>query len=248
MHFRDYMQAALTRVLEDEKAGVENGDLAWFHGLCQRGVRRNWSELTPKAFLQHYHRCVAAVAKKVAVVEKNLPDQNALFRHHDAGRIVREQDAIRAEWGKKKCFLSPAMVRAVITTAGLVDRSWDDFKSEYLLLPGNEEAESLQEWRPAHVALDRLPMVGEATAWYLIRNLYGARVFKPDVHICAIAWHFFPDAASPLDAMSKAVKSHWAEVCQDERLLPVHLGKVDYVLWWYRASTGLPEQAVAATC
>jgi endonuclease III len=141
------------------------------------------------------------------------------------------------------------MVEAIFGTAELmVARTWESFKAEYLLLPPNPQSESLTDWRPAHAALDSLPMVGEATAWYMLRNLYGAPVFKPDVHICAIAKHFFPQAEAPLEAMTVAVRELWEHVCQEKRLLPVHMGEVDFVLWWYRQSTGVPEVAVVASC
>lgn len=246
--FADYLKSAWTQAREDAASGKDNGDLEHFHALCRRDVLANWSALTPVSFLESYHRCVAAVAKEAATVEKNLPRQVALFRNHDARRIVDEGDAIRAEWRRSPQYLSPKMVEAVIGTAALIAGRWEQFRAECLVLPSNPETESLQDWAAAHAALDRLPMVGEATAWYLIRNLYGARVFKPDVHILAIAWHFFPQAATPLEAMSQAVGELWKAVCDDKRFLPVHLGEVDYVLWRYRKTTGSPEAAVSASC
>jgi hypothetical protein len=239
----NYLRAAFARALEDSEKERDHGDLMYFNEVCRRGVSHNWSVLDPVQFLSAYHRCIAAAAKQAAVVEKNWDRQVALFRRHDAARIVADEDKIWEEWEQDKCYLSPRMVGAVITTAALIDRSWSSFKSEYLLLPGNPESESLEDWYPAHAALDYLPMVGEATAWYLIRNLYGAPVFKPDVHIWAIAHHFFPDAKSPLDSLSRAVRELWREICLDYRFLPVHLGEVDYIMWWYRQNTGLPETA-----
>ena len=231
MNFTNYLKAALTRALEDADAGRDHGDLRFFNELCRRGVRRNWEALKPTQFLADYHRCIATIAKKVAVVEKYLACQVKLFRKHNAAKIVADQKAIWKAWEQEKRFLSPKMVAAVIATAELVHHSWGGFKPEYLLLPENPEAESLSEWRDAHAALKRLPMVGEAIAWYLLRNLYGAPVFKPDVHICAIAWHFFGEEESPLDAMSVEVRRVWGHVCRDERFCPVHLGEVDYMLW-----------------
>ncbi len=239
--FANYLRAALARALEDSESECDHGDLKYFNELCRRGVSDNWSTLEPVPFLGAYHRCIAAAAKQAAVVEKNWDRQVALFRQHDAARIVADQDKIWEEWERDKCYLSPRMVGAVITTAALIDRSWDSFKSEYLLLPENLETESLKDWYPVHAALDSLPMVGEATAWYLLRNLYGAPVFKPDVHIWGIAAHFFPDANAPLDSMSRAVRKLWGQICLDDRFLPVHLGEVDFILWWYRQNTGLPE-------
>jgi hypothetical protein len=31
------------------------------------------------------------------------------------------------------------------------------------------------------------------------------------------------------------------DVCQEDKLRPVHLGEVDFILWWYRQKTGQPE-------
>src|SRR5262249_47056961 len=127
---------------------------------------------------------------------------------------------------------------AVIDTAAKVAAGWDAFKAEYLLLPDDPEAETVDAWWAAYNALDRLPMVGDAIAWYLIRNLYGAPFFKPDLHINPVAAHFF--GHGELNEMAEASRRLWPEVCHDSRLLRGHLGEVDYVLWWYRQATGLP--------
>jgi hypothetical protein len=103
----------------DSEKGLDDGDLKDFHELCRRGVRKNWSALRQVKFLQKYHRCVAAIAKRVATLEKNWPWQVALFRRHNATRIVAEQRAIRDEWSRDKCFLNSRMVDAVIATAEL---------------------------------------------------------------------------------------------------------------------------------
>lgn len=239
--FADYLKAAWTQVQMAAESGTENGDLAYFNGLCRRGVRANWSALEPKSFLENYHRCIAVIAKRVAVVEKFLPSQVVLFRDHDAARIIAEQESIWDEWKKKKRFMNSKMVNAMIETSKLLNGRWDWFKGKYLRMPVNPESESLTDWMHVHQSLDQLPMVGWANAWYLIRNLYGAPVFKPDVHICAIAGYFFPNAEEPLTAMSQAVRELWEDLCDNERFLPVHLGEIDYILWWYRQATGLPE-------
>jgi hypothetical protein len=82
--------------------------------------------------------------------------------------------------------------------------------------------------------------VGDAIAWFLIRDLYGGRFFKPDVHILAIARHFF-SGGDPLKELTDAVRQEWKSICTDKRFLPVHLGEVDLILWWYRRRTGIPE-------
>jgi hypothetical protein len=130
------------------------------------------------------------------------------------------------------------MVNAIISTAIEMREGWDAFKKSNLLLPGNAESESMDDWWDAHSALDNLPMVGEAIGWYLIRNLYGAPFFKPDLHINAIAMHFFGEAGIP--AMSVAVRELWPQTCSDARFEKVHLGVVDYMLWWYRQTTNDP--------
>jgi hypothetical protein len=131
------------------------------------------------------------------------------------------------------------MLDAVIATATKVAGGWGAFKVEYLLLPDNPDSELLDDWWQSYSKLDDLPMVGRAIAWYLIRNLYGAPFFKPDLHINAIVKHFFgPDR---LSEMSRAVRQLWPKVCDDPRWPVVHLGVADYMLWWYRQSTGEPQ-------
>jgi hypothetical protein len=236
MRFHDYLAAAWA------KARQEAEEIEFFHTLCRTGVSENHQKLEQLRFLEAYHRCIAVIAKRADVVEMHWDNQVVLFRNHDVSRIVHEQARIRREWSNKKCFLSPKMVDAMIRTGKLLDESgWKVFKARYLLLPENPESESLEDWAPAHGALDILPMVGNATAWYLIRNLYGARVFKPDVFICRITDHFFPGAKSPWDALAQAVHEAWDQVCHEDRFRPVHLGEVDYVLWWYARKTGLPS-------
>jgi hypothetical protein len=240
--FADYLKAAWTEVQNAAESRKDSGDLKYFNELCRRGVRANWSNLESSTFLANYHRCIAAVNKNVSVLEKFLPKQVELFRCHDLARIIVEQDLIWSEWQREKHYLSPNMVQAVIATSELIkNRGWERFRSDFLLLPEYPQTENLGDWIPARKALDGLGMVGQATAWYLIRNLYGAPVFKPDIHICAIANYFFPEADDPLSAMSTAVCELWGNVCEDRRFLPVHLGEVDFILWWYRQATGLPK-------
>jgi hypothetical protein len=252
--FTDYLKDAWDRTRQDADKGCDNGDLEYVNRLCRRGVLANWSDLEPKTFLETYHRCIAVISRKVAVVETFLPSQVALFRNHDAARIMAEQESIWDEWSKERRCLNHKMVNAMIETSKLLNGCWDEFRHKYLPMPENPESESLDDWQSVHSALDRLRMVGPATAWYLIRNLYGAPAFKPDVHICAIATYFFPNTenslTTSLTALSESARKLWAKMCDDKRFLPVHLGEVDYILWWYRQATGLPEipKAAAASC
>lgn len=246
--FVDYLKDAWIRARLDADSGDDNGDLEYFNHLCRRGVLANWSALEPKDFLETYHRCIAVISRRVAVVERFLPSQVILFRNHNAASIVSEQKTIWDEWSKERRCLNAEMVNAMIETSKLIDGRWDEFRRKYLPMPENPESGSLDDWWRVHIALDSLRMVGPATAWYLIRNLYGAPVFKPDVHICAIANYSFPDADDPLSAMSDAVCDLWESVCDDKRFLPVHLGETDFILWWYRQATGLPKiQAPASS-
>jgi hypothetical protein len=264
--FAEYLSAAVIGALEDGvKPAAHDGGLNYFNKLCRRGVRRNWSKLDGARFLVEYHRCIAAAAKRGYVVDKYFASQAALFRNHDPAQIVADRKAIRDEWKQKKVYLHPQVVEALLHTAEEVNHSWSAFRTKYLLLPNNPDSESLEDWLPAHAALDGLKWVGSPTAWYLIRNLYGAPVFKPDVHICAIARHFFGRAESPLDAMSEKVHELWEEVCRgvDTKLAAasgdlmgmrewwdrlcesggfrgVHLGEVDFILWLHRSKTKKP--------
>jgi len=153
-------------------------------------VKKNLTDLQPEEFLEAYLWCVGSIQKKFTTHEKKFPDQKVLFRQCDPKKITRNADKIRSEWKKSKCDLNLRMFEAVVTTAGKVADNWDAFKEDYLPLPDDPESESPKEWRAAFIALDRLPMVGWAIGWYLIRNLYGAPFFKPDLHINAIVDHF----------------------------------------------------------
>jgi hypothetical protein len=238
--FSAYLKSAVDLALRDEKEQTDNGNLKWIGELARRGVKRNWSDLTPERFLEQYLWCVGSIQKKYWVHEKHFPLQVELFRQCKAADITRDAAKIRDEWAAKRCDLNTRMLNAVIDTAAKVARDWDGFKSEYLLLAENPESELLDDWRSVYAGLDRLPMVGDAIAWYLIRNLYGAPFFKPDVHINAIVRHFF--GAGRLHEMSDAVRKLWPTVCRDTRWPAVHLGVADYVLWWYRQSTNDPRE------
>src|SRR6266851_6773265 len=151
-----------------------------------------------------------------------------LFRNCDAKKIAKDSTNILEEWQSKKCDLSPRMVNAVLWTANKVAEDWKAFKASYLMLPVNPESEEPADWIVAYNALDSLPMVGWAIGWYLIRNLYGAPFFKPDLHINAIVNHFF--GPNDIPALSLAVRKNWTAVCSDTRFKKVHLGIADYVL------------------
>jgi endonuclease III len=237
--FANYLKEAVHRAISDEKTEADEGNLRWIIDLARTGVLKHWTELTPKRFLEQYLWCVGSIAKDYATHEKYFQAQVDLFRRCDAARIVAEVGAIKAEWDINKSYLNTKMVEAVIATARKVASNWEAFKAEYLVLPDDPEAQTLDEWWPSYSALDRLPMVGDAIAWYLIRNLYGAPFFKPDLHINAITGHFF--GTGKLHELAQAVRQYWPEVCSDERLKPVHLGIVDYILWWYRQATGEPN-------
>jgi hypothetical protein len=246
MSFEEYLKKAMVRANEDALKGRDSGDLKFFSKLCRTGVKKNWKALDSSKFFEMFHRCIAASGKRVETLNKYLEGQKALFRRLSPSRIVRDQREIRRGWRKNSQYLSPRMVDAMIEVAKrITERGWPAFKSEYLLLPSNPETESLEEWVLAHEALKRLPMVGYANGWYLIRNLYGARAIKPDVWIMRIAARFLPKAKSPLGALTEAVRESWRRVCPDE---PMHLGRVDYILWWYAQATGQPKAKVHATC
>jgi hypothetical protein len=251
MNLAHYSKDAFAKYLKDawDFTRENPGERAYFHSLCRRGVLTNWRRLTPICFLEDFDRCVAAIRKKVAVVEKYDTCRAKLFRHYSAQRIVADGKKIWAEWEQEKCNLNWRMVDAVTSTAKLIARSWGNFQKDYLPQPVHPESESLADWCDIHARLDWLPMVGWATGWYLIRNLYGAPFFKPDMWIERIAWHFFPKSKSLLnaiDVMSQAARKYWNRVCDDEGFKnPVHLGEVDYILWWYASQND--ESAESAT-
>jgi hypothetical protein len=247
MTFRDYVRAAWVRALADQASGEDGGELRWIHDLCRRGVRENWLLLTAERFLTALLWCVGSVQRRYTVRVNFWDAQLALFRGGDASRIARERDGIRAEWSADKCCLNRDMVEAVIEPATTMElNSWERFRERFLLLPDDPEADTPEAWSPVFWALRQLAEVGPATAWYLIRNLYGGPVFKPDVHIDAIARHFFGTAERPVEAMTAELRRIWPVICTDPEYLPLHVGEVDYVLWWYRSTTGIPVAPRAA--
>lgn len=240
--FSQYLKSAYDLALEAERDGSDAGHLKMVCDLCRKGVRANHDTLDSRRFLQEYLWCVGSIQKDFDTREGYWESQLELFRQCDAARIAAEENVIRAEWEESKCYMNGRMVEAVIGTAKQIDaEGWEAFKRDNLLLPDDSEAETAEAWTDAYWKLDALPMVGDAIAWYLIRNLYGGPFFKPDVHILAIANHFFGEADDPVATLADAVKKEWANIMLDQRFLPVHLGEIDFILWWYRRSTGEPE-------
>jgi len=241
MEFAEYLEAAVDKALSDAAAGTDNGDLEWINKRCRKGVRQNHENLDSLEFLEAYLSGVGIISKDYDVRQRHWEGQMELFRRCDARRVVSDVISIWREWENSKCYLNKRMVNSVIFTAALIAaEGWEVFKAKYLPLPKEPEAETKAVWRDAHWLLDQFPMVGEATAWYLIRNLYGGPFFKPDVHISAIAKYFF-GSADAVEALAGAVRQAWPKACRDSRFQPVHLGEVDYILWRHQRSKGIPE-------
>jgi hypothetical protein len=236
--FGAYLKAALELALRNEYEGEDDGNLQCIHERCRRGVQTNWIALTREQFLAEYLWCVGSIRKKYPVHLRHYPKQMKLFHQCKAARIVADADAIRASWTNDRCDLNKRMFDAVMAMSADLAQGWNAFKRDCLLLPSNPETDSMDDWLVAFTALDHLPMVGPAIAWYLIRNLYGGPFFKPDLHINAIVKHFFGEGK--LDAMAAAVWRLWPQACSDKRFQQVHLGEVDYMLWWYRRATNKP--------
>ena len=241
MNFEVYLSHALDRAKSDEANRQDDTNLQWVNSHCRRGVKVNSARITEASFLEDYLWCVGSTQKDYAVHSRFWKDQIVLFRECNAARIVADSSEIRSEYEKSKCYLSPKTVDAMLETANRITSSgWDQFQARYLVLPREPEAETPAAWNPTYRALRELKEVGHVISWYLIRNLFGGPFFKPDIHIKAIADHFFPDQKDPLEYMGSEVRRVWPQVCSDSRLLPVHLGEIDYILWWYRRSTGVP--------
>jgi hypothetical protein len=239
--FESYLKSALELALEDERQGRDGGNLNRINKLCRTPVQENWEALTEERFLQTLLWCVGSVRKPWKTHQKYYPRQLELFYSCDSQAIVANENQIRTDWIREKRDLNERMVNAVMNVAKqIVNDGWMEFKQRKLLLPNDPETDDLNHWRPALKELKSLPQIRTALSSYLLRNLYGAAVFKPDVHIICIAEHFFGEYKDPIRAMTNAVKRLWPKVCNDERFLPVHIGEVDYILWWYRSRTGKP--------
>jgi hypothetical protein len=237
--FWEYLRAALAAVLADEADGSDGCELEGIHRLCRRSILENWSALTPATFIHGYLWCVGSSRKNYGVRLKQWDDQLRLFRQGDAARIAR--DEIREKWARRKCYLSPDMVESVIEAATKIFvAGWEGFRNKWLLLPADPESEQGEDWRGVHSQFCKFWEVGDAIAWYLVRNLYGGRFFKPDEHIKAIARHFLGEREDPIAAMRTEAIHGWPSVCQDRRFLPLHLGELDHILWWHKRKNGLP--------
>ncbi|MGH7173082.1 MAG: hypothetical protein ACRELG_22605 [Gemmataceae bacterium] len=240
--FEPYLCAALDTALTDEAAGKDGGEFAGIRARCRQGVVANWSGLTPVSFLQGYLWCVGSSQKNFDKRCSVWDDQLSLLRHGDPERIARERDDIREERLSRPCYLHPKVVESVIEAATKIFVSdWQSFRRRWLLLPEYPDSVEQVEWLEAYWLLRNFPQVADAIAWYLVRNLYGGSFLKPDIHIKKIAEHFFGQYVDPLAAMSAEAHRVWPHVCADPRLLPAHLGEIDYVLWWHGRKNGLPE-------
>lgn len=240
MPFEGYLGEALDFALSVERHRKSNS-LANINRKCRAGVLENWNVLSSREFLVEYLWCIGSSRKDNDVHLRYWTGQLGLFRQCDAESIRREMRQVVDEWQSNKCYLSPDMFVSVLVTANeIAMKGWTSFKSKNLLLPHAPESEDPQDWSVARDALRSLPGIGPVISWYLLRHLYGAPFFKPDQHIATIARHFFKGCRNPMRAMSDSVRMLWPKLCEDGRLLPVHLGEVDYILWFYRSETGLP--------
>lgn len=249
--FRDYLSRAASFSIDAYESGADKGALNRRLLRLEHSVEENWAAVTPAQFMQDYIFCVGSIQKKYArrMDDRRGPSyrqlQLALLRDGDPGRITNEAHEVRAEWKARKVDLSPKMVDAALDTASRIARlGWPRFKSEYLQLPIDPTSQKSADWNSVFAALKRLPMVGKAIAPYIVRNLYGGAFFKPDVHIEAIAMHYFGGDADRIDQMTRASKALWPTVVPTRAPAAArepNIGIVDYVLWFYRQATGAPE-------
>jgi PHD/YefM family antitoxin component YafN of YafNO toxin-antitoxin module len=241
--FPDCLSAAAALALADEANGIDDGELRGVVERCRLGPVAARAQLTPTAFLRQALWCIGSIQKSYAVRIAYWDDQEALFRGCDPAAVTTDSKQILEEWTAYKRYLNARMVKAIIEIATRIQRlGWDAFCDRYLALPSDPNSRRAADWEPVAWALQDLPMVGHAISWYLLRNLYGAPCFKPDVHILAIAEHFFGSAPDPVSELAGATERCW-NACvgrHDPRLVEFHLGIADYLLWWYRRRTGLP--------
>ncbi|MCK6529724.1 hypothetical protein L6R50_19935 [Myxococcota bacterium] len=250
--FTEYLEAALDHALSTSDNGTDGGELEDVVALCAAGVATNHAGLTGQNFLRQFLWCVGSQQKNYDVRMSERPggsfwaQQQAIFHDCDPGAVVAHARVIEASLEAERRYLSPAMVSATLSVARqIVDLGWPVFRDRFLPLPSDPQSQDLDDWLPLVWRLDELPRVGPTTGWYLLRNLLGAPVLKPDIHILAIAWHFFGDQPRPLQAMIARTREVWPQVCRrreaEARVLCPHLGVVDFILWWYRSQTGHPE-------
>lgn len=237
--FKNYLKAAIDLALTMETDETDDCNLEIIHNVCRNGAIKNWKALTAQGFLEKYLYCIGGIMIHATGLANNWPRIRQLFRQCKPTKIAAEHSAIQAEWEVQKLGLNQRKVNAVLTTAGnMTAMGWHDFKNEYVPKPIKPQSESEVDWLPVFDALNRLPLVGPAIGWFLVRNVYGGPFLKPDTHINAIAnWYF----GGNLSVMTDEIRKLWPQVCSDTRLKPVHIGEADYFLWNYRKSTNLPK-------
>ena len=240
--FEKYLADAVRMAVRRATRRQDGGALWRINRLCRRGVKRNWESLDERAFLAEFLWVVGAIQKPIVQHERYYPLQLRLFRRCSAPAILRDRASILDQWQSKRCDMNRRMVDAMLVVASrIATEGWHAFKRVSLPLPDNPESENPEAWQGTYAALDALPMIGEANVWFLLRNLLGAPFLKPDLHVKAIAATFFGSTRDPIRALSTALRASWPRVCRMPRLLPVHLGVVDYILWDYRRLTGQPS-------
>lgn len=249
--FEDYLKAAMVHALSTA-SNDPNEELKYIVALCEGGATQNRSALGDAEFLRQILWCVGSQQKRYSVRMSAREggtfweQQQALFLDCNPATVVSERASIRRASRSGARYLSPAMVSAVLDVADeIIDTGWDKFRDHYLLLPVDPDDTHTDAWLPLVRRLDSLPRVGPTTAWYLLRNLLGAPVLKPDVHVLAIAWDFFGDLADPLEALRAEAIAAWPRMhaaLGSPPNLPAdpHLGVIDYILWWFRSQVGEP--------
>lgn len=252
MTYSSYMATALEHSIQRALARTDNGEFMDIVSVCTVGAESARAGLFPDRFVRQHLWCTGSQRKDYGVRMMARPGgsfwqrQLRLFRDGVPAAIVTEEDEIRSEYEDDNRYLAPKVVDAVIEVATEIEQQgWAAFRDTYLCLPADPETEALEDWLPTVRALDSLPWVGPTSAWYLLRNLLGAKVFKPDTHILAIAWHFFGEQDDPLAAMAEATRTLWPSICEDQGVAGdvacPHLGVVDFILWWHRRETGEPS-------
>lgn len=156
-------------------------------------------------------------------VTKIWPDVEEAFLSWDYDLVCQSIDEVRTAATRIRIWNSVRKAEATMAIAlWMHDNGWASIRKR--LLDGLTQDEQ-GNFLPRHeliAYLDRLPMIGETNAIFILKNV-GYDVAKPDIHLTSQAPKF------GYAADEKGVQQFAADISQ---LVLERISAVDTVLWW----------------
>jgi len=186
--------------------------------LLQR--KRNPSKVSDKDFFKECAWAIYVTRFQVKTVREKWPGLEAAFLHWDYKQICENTASVRA--AALRVINSARKADAVIQTAQwMCQTGWPTISTQ--LLSGSKQ-DNHGNFVPASRLieyLDRLPMIGETNAIFILKNL-GYDVAKPDIWLSKLAAKF--DYPGDKDG----VQQFATDISQ---LVLEHISVVETVLW-----------------